>query len=73
MAQIVKIARQSFLSSEQIIQALGSKNKLADKKIPAKFFNPADAKQRWAGRGKIPASVKSLNDKGQLKSAEIKA
>lgn len=27
LAQIVKIARQSFLSSEQIIQAFGSKNK----------------------------------------------
>ncbi|NBS73108.1 MAG: hypothetical protein EBT78_07030 [Betaproteobacteria bacterium] len=46
---------------------------MSRQKIPAKFFNPSDAKQTWAGRGKIPASVKSLKAKGQLKSAEIKA
>jgi len=40
LAQIVKIARQSFLSSEQIIQALGSKNKLADKKFLLNFLIP---------------------------------
>ncbi len=29
-------------------------SKLANKKLPAKYINPADASQTWSGRGKRP-------------------
>jgi len=38
-------------------------------KVAAKYKNPTNASQTWTGRGKTPAWVKVLSEKGELASA----
>jgi DNA-binding protein H-NS len=47
-------------------------NKLAGKKILAKYRYPSEKTQAWTGRGRKPAWAAELSEKGKLKKALIK-
>lgn len=47
------------------------KSKLAGKKIPPKYRNPANSKETWTGRGIAPKWAADLKAKGQLAKAAI--
>ncbi len=48
------------------------KSKLAGVKIPAKYRNPADRKQTWTGRGRMPLWAAELAEAGTLESSLIR-
>lgn len=85
LARIKEIARSAGLTAKDIAAALGSTSgrkpsakkttrgsRLAGKKVPPKYRNPADASQTWTGRGKAPIWAAALKTAGTLDSALIK-
>jgi DNA-binding protein H-NS len=85
LAKIKEIAKSAGLTAKDIAAALGSTSgkkpgpkksakasKLAGKKVPPKYRNPADASQTWTGRGKAPTWAAALKTAGSLESALIK-
>lgn len=53
------------------VVAKRAKSKLAGKKVPPKYRNPANAKETWTGRGIAPKWAAELKAKGQLAKAAI--
>ena len=84
LAAIVKIAKDSGLTADDITGALKSGKTVAKKKtstrksatagktVAPKYRNPADPTQTWTGRGKSPAWIVAMKDAGTLESALIK-
>lgn len=78
--KIVALIKKAGLTAQDITAAMkGSKkrkstvkSKLAGKKIPPKYRNPADKSQTWTGRGRAPAWVAELYEQGKLEKALIK-
>lgn len=78
--KIVALIKQAGLTAHDITAAMrGSKkrrpaaeSKLAGKKVPPKYRNPADKTQTWTGRGRTPAWVAELYELGKLDKALIK-
>lgn len=79
LTKIVALIRKAGLSAADIVAAMktvkrkkATTSKLAGKKVPPKYKNPADKTQTWTGRGRMPAWAAELNEKGTLDSALIK-
>lgn len=83
IAHIVKIAKESSITVEQIAAALKDGKtpktkravtaaKVTRAKVAPKYRNPENAAQTWTGRGKQPLWVQALQQAGALESALIK-
>lgn len=89
LAKIVQLAKESGLTSEDIVGALKTgkaakvvkgvpkktarKNPAAGKTVAPKYRNPANPAQTWTGRGKSPTWVAEMKAAGTLDSALIPA
>ena len=87
LTKIVEMAKDSSLTAEDIVKAMGSgkaakpkstpaskkSSTLAGKKVAPKYRNPANAEQTWTGRGVAPGWVQALKAAGNLESALIAA
>jgi len=80
LSEIIALIKKAGLSASDIAKAMkggrgrrkGSTSKLAGKKIPPKYRNPADKSQTWTGRGKMPLWAAELFELGKLEKALIK-
>jgi DNA-binding protein H-NS len=80
LIKIVALIKKAGLSAQDIAKAMkgnrghkkATKSKLAGKKIPPKYRNPANKSQTWTGRGRAPAWVAELYEQGKLEKALIK-
>jgi DNA-binding protein H-NS len=80
LSKIIALIKKAGLSASDITKAMkggrgrrkGSTSKLAGKKIPPKYRNPADKSQTWTGRGKMPLWAAELFELGKLEKALIK-
>lgn len=82
LERIVALARENAVSVEQIVEALkGGRGRRAGAakggaraggKVPPKYRNPEKPEQTWTGRGRSPAWVQELRDRGSLDSALIR-
>ncbi len=79
LIKIVALIRKAGLSVADIAAAMkvskrkrAGTSKLAGKKVPPKYRNPADKTQTWTGRGRMPAWAAELSGKEKLDSALIK-
>jgi DNA-binding protein H-NS len=80
LVKVVALIKQAVLSAQDIVKALedtrghkkATKSKLAGKKIPPKYRNPADKSQTWTGRGRATAWIAELYEQDKLEKALIK-
>ena len=80
LIKIVALIKKAGLSAQDILKAMrgtrgrkkASVSKLAERKVPPKYRNPADKTQTWTGRGRMPAWAAELSEAGKLEKALIK-
>ena len=80
LIKIVALIRKAGLSAQDIVKAMrgtrgrkkATTSKLADRKVPPNYRNPADKAQTWTGRGRMPLWAAELAELGKLEAALIK-
>ena len=81
LIKIVALIKKAGLSAQDIVKAMrgnrgrkkATTSKLAGRKVPPKYRNPADKTQTWTGRGRMPAWAAELSEAGKLEKALIKS
>jgi DNA-binding protein H-NS len=80
LIKIISMIKKAGLSAQDIVKAMrgtrgrkkAATSKLAGRKVPPKYRNPADKTQTWTGRGRMPAWAEELSEAGKLEKALIK-